>query len=228
MLSGMLLKTLRRAAGFAADALYPPRCPLCDAFVAARDEPCEDCSASLNILEADACLLHLSRSWFLRCRSRFAYDGPIRNALQGFKYGERLDLLRFLTAALAEEARRMGGLNLVVPVPLHPKRLGNRGFNQSALLATRLGKISGAQVELGALLRTRDIAPQVGLERAERMENVKGAFAVDEKRTAKIALRDILLIDDVLTTGATVNECARALMKSGANSVSVLTVARTL
>lgn len=212
----------------ALDAIYPPRCPLCDAFAMEQDIPCSACGPSLVRLEGDAYLPHLPRRWFSRCRSPFAHEGRPREALHSLKYGERFDLARFFASELAREAAMIEGMEAVVPVPLHPRRLRERGFNQSALIASRLGRTLRVAADLDSLRRVRDIAPQVGLDRHERIENVKGAFAVHPRRAGSLSGRGILLIDDVLTTGATANECARALIEAGAKGVSVLTVARAL
>jgi ComF family protein len=111
--------------------------------------------------------------------------------------------------------------DLVAPVPLHPKRLRARGFNQALLLARGL---SDTPVAREALTRVRHTAPQVGLNPKERRENVKGAFAVPEP--AGVKGKNVLLLDDLYTTGATVRECARVLRRAGAHRVDVLTVAR--
>lgn len=224
----MLRKAISRLITVVADAVYPPRCPLCDAFQPGRDAPCPDCAVLLRTLTADALLAPAIAAKLERCRSCFAYEGRIVDALHGFKYRERLDLLRYLGRSLAEEARRMGDVDLVLPVPLHPRRLRERGFNQAALLARRMGGQVGAVVELDLLARVRDIPPQVGLAREERIANVRGAFAVRAPYASRVAGRRLLLIDDVMTTGATLAECARALADAGAASVSALTVARAL
>lgn len=221
MLSGFLKDTAEAIT----DVVYPLRCPLCDTFVGVRDRGCSDCMASLNFLESDALLDHLPKIWFTRCRSCFAYEGRIKDAIHGLKYGERLDIVRFLGDVLATEAVAMGEFETIVPVPLHPARLRSRGFNQSVLLARQMGRLIEREVDLDSLKRSGYIRPQVGLQKDERIRNVKGAFNV--RRAVHIMDKNILLVDDVLTTGATVNECASVLIRGGAASVSVLTVART-
>lgn len=219
---------IRKCINTVINAVFPPRCPLCDAFTDVRARPCKGCSITLHVLGGDAHLPALRKIWFSRCRSRFAYEGGIKDSLHNYKYGERLDLAKFLSDELAIEAADIGVFDVIIPVPLHPRKLRSRGFNQSAILARRLGRVTSVKVDLDSLVRVRDIEPQVGLEKAKRVENVKGVFAVNPKRYGYIAGRVVLLIDDVLTTGATINECARALMKADATSVSILTVARTL
>ena len=117
-------------------------------------------------------------------------------------------------------------IDLLVPVPLHVKRLRERGFNQAHLLIRRWAKQEGIPFDGLTLSRSRWTAPQTGLSRSERRKNIKGAFSI--RHPERIKGRKIVLVDDVYTTGATVNECARVLMKAGAEFVDVLTLARAV
>ena len=116
--------------------------------------------------------------------------------------------------------------DLIVPVPLHPRRLRWRGFNQSVLLGREVGRAWGLRLDPFVLKRRKETAPQSGLALKERRPNVRGAFAVVPRRSVE-GLR-LLLVDDIYTSGATVNECARVLLRSGAREVQVLTLGRTL
>ena len=115
---------------------------------------------------------------------------------------------------------------LLVPVPLHRWRLWRRGFNQAALLAQALAKLSGAGIDLTVLTRVRATPPSAGMGRAARAKNVRGAFRIVDK--TRIKGRTIILVDDVLTTGATADACARHLVRAGAGGVHVLTFARVV
>lgn len=208
--------------------VYPARCFLCDTHLNAIDEEmrCRACATSTRRLGADFNAPRLAHAWFDRARSLYPFEGRVRDVLHGLKYEQRFDLVRPLARALADEARRLFEVDCVMPVPLHPWRLASRGYNQAALLAHPVARDIGVPLELHALTRIRSTKPQVGRELEERLKAVKGAFAVRDAHA--VEKRSILLIDDVLTSGATANECARTLKKAGARRVVVLTVARPL
>lgn len=162
---------------------------------------------------------------FTRARSAVVYNEASRKLVIDFKYGDRLHAVQTFTPWLARAgAALLADADLIVPVPLHYRRLWQRRFNQSAILGEALAKRTGIDFLPDALLRQRHTEKQKGLSRKERHENVRGAFAVNENA----ALRDktIVLVDDVYTSGATLNECARVLKKAGAAQVYVLTIAR--
>jgi ComF family protein len=117
-------------------------------------------------------------------------------------------------------------IDLIIPVPLHPKRLRWRGFNQSLLLARQVSRMYEVPVDPFLLYRSRETPPQTQLTEEERRKNVRGAFAMDAAKPLKG--KSVLLVDDVYTSGATVNECSRVLVRGGAKTVHVLTLARTI
>ncbi len=164
---------------------------------------------------------------FEMARAPVAFGGTVREAIHLFKYGRQRVMIGYLGGFVEDAAAKwFGGSTLVVPVPLHRKRFRQRGFNQSLFLAERAAGSLGVRLSIDALARTRHTRPQVDLDPSERERNVKGAFAVT--RPSEIKGEAVLLVDDVYTTGATVNECARVLKKAGAGSVRVLTVSRAL
>lgn len=167
-------------------------------------------------------------SWIDGCASCFAYDGVLKDALHGFKYLGRLDQVRFFGDALVRRSAALWAFDVIVPVPMYPRKLKKRGFNQAALLARYLGKACGKPVWLDALVRLRDDEAQVELKRNERIGNVRNAFGIGKGFGPRIGGKAFLIVDDVMTTGATANECARALKKGHASKAYVLTVARTL
>jgi ComF family protein len=175
--------------------------------------PCGRCRRGLSSIAAGASL--------------GPYEGTLRTAIHELKYGGQ----RRVAARLAEAALQEAGVRalvepgaVLVPVPLHPRRRRERGFNQSELLAREIARRTGACLAPAALVRRTDTRPQTGLSAAARRANVKGAFAVRQR--ARIAGRSIVLIDDVSTTGATAQACARALREAGAADVRLLTMAR--
>lgn len=184
--------------------------------------------SSVQRLEGDFVPLRLDRVWFDRARSCFAYEGRVAEAIAGLKFHRRFDLVDYFSRSLFSELVALGSHDIIMPVPLHVKRLRERGFNQAALVARQLTAWSGIPVDVTTLARTRYDQPQLGQHATARLENPRNAFAVLAHRASRIAEKKILVIDDVVTTGATVNECARVLMKAGARAVDVLTIARPL
>jgi ComF family protein len=149
--------------------------------------------------------------------------------VHALKYGDRLDLAPVMARWMARAgAELLADADVVVPVPLHWRRIWARRFNQSATLAKLLAEPHGVPVSYAALKRVRATPQQVGLSKSERAANVQGAFRVDPAARAEIARRHVVLVDDVLTSGATVDSCARVLLRAGARQVDVVTFARVV
>ena len=157
---------------------------------------------------------------FAELAAPFLYDGLARELVLSLKYHGHRHLGPLLGEAAVVVAPQ--GADGVVPVPLHPRRQAERGFNQSALIATTVAERLGVPLLEGALSRTRETPPQAGLNAAERKVNVRGAFAAP----ARLEGRTLLLVDDVCTTGATIDACARALRRAGAARVLAVTATR--
>lgn len=225
--------------------LYPPRCEICAAGVGGAEYLCEPCRKSARVIrppfcgrcsepfhgEIDGefeCANCAQRHFhFTHAVARFRSRGVVRELVHRFKY-QREYHLRFLLADFLLEAMqddRMAALpcDAFVPVPLHPARLRWREFNQARAIADVAGKSAGIPV-LDCLRRTRNTSTQTGHDRAERMENLRNAFAL--RQSDGVRGQHLVLLDDVFTTGSTVDECARMLMAAGAASVRALTVAR--
>jgi ComF family protein len=160
---------------------------------------------------------------FTRARAAALYDGPVVQAITRFKFSRQMACLpllqHWLTRPLCLDL--VAAADLLAPVPLHRTRIKHRGFNQALLLAQAF---PGTPLAREAVIRTRPTPPQVGLNPREREKNVKGAFAAPEQGLVKG--KNVLLVDDLFTTGSTVKECARVLRQAGARQVEVLTVAR--
>lgn len=163
---------------------------------------------------------------FTEARSLFVYAPPLRDALHLLKYRGKVALARPLGDLMAEGFEPPAGLEAIVPVPLHPARLRDREFNQSLLLADRLSRRLGPPVAPMGLVRLHATAPQTELSRSARLKNLRRAFAVPNPD--RLAGKKVLLVDDVFTTGTTVNECAKALRRAGTGDVFVVTLARTI
>jgi ComF family protein len=234
----------------ALDLLFPAVCPLCEVPLAAgrRDPLCGACWGAIVRLRGPRCPVcgvprpagseaagpEGDRAPCPACtarppafdyaRSAAVYAGPLREALHAFKFGGRRALARPLAALIAEECDVPTGVEALVPVPLAPGRERERGFNQSRLIAERLAGTLAVAVRPRWLHRCRPTRPQSDLGANERRDNVRDAF----RAAPAVTGRHVVVVDDVLTTGATAGECARALRAAGAHRVGVLTVARAL
>jgi len=164
-----------------------------------------------------------------RARAAVRYDDVASTLVHALKYGDRLDVAPMMGRWMANAGRLLlAEADALVPVPLHWRRQWVRRFNQSALLAEVMAKVSGRSVAHRALKRIKATPQQVGLDKSARAHNVQGAFRVPAEGKAEAAGRKLVLIDDVLTSGATVDACARALLRGGAASVDVVVFARVV
>ncbi len=225
--------------------LYPPHCAACSADTAAgvhlcaacaeqvkRIEPpfCRQCSQPFDgAIEGEfVCAQCRDRAYHFECAvTRCLSRGVVREFIHRFKYDRqfylRHPLAEWMAEALDDERVRRQPFDAFVPVPLHPARFRERDFNQAEVLAKLIARRSGRPV-LHALKRIRYTTTQTRLDREERMENLRNAFRV--RHAPDVQSRHLILVDDVFTTGSTVEECARVLREAGAASVRVITVAR--
>ena len=166
---------------------------------------------------------------FRRARAAVAYSGVARQMITRLKYNDRIDLAPWMARwMLRAGAELLADADVVVPVPLHWRRFFSRRFNQSAELARAIAALSGKRFEPSALRRVKVTRQQVGLGLREREDNVRGAFRVPPEAEIRVRGRQVLVVDDVYTTGATVFAVAKALKKAGAANVDVLTFARVI
>ncbi len=229
----------------ALDMVLPPRCLSCGAPVAETGTLCGQCWAGLTFISAPRCLIcgipfvyelpdetlcgqcQRRPPRYDRARAVLRYDVASRGLVIAFKHADRTDAAPTFAAWLQRAAGDiLDDGPLLMPVPLHPARLRARRYNQSALLAARLARIAGLDWSADGLVRTRRTRSQGRLGADERRRNVRGAFALSGAGRAAAAGRRVVLIDDVLTTGATVEACARPLRAGGAEAVDVLTLTR--
>jgi ComF family protein len=196
------------------------------AFIA---EPlCDGCGAPFEYATAERCAACLARPRaFARARAAVLYDDASRDLILQFKHADRTDLARLLSGWVSRAADDLlAQADVVAPVPLHRSRLLARRYNQAAELARPLARRHGLAFLPDALVRAKRTESQAGKSGSGRRRNVAGAFAVPAARRRRVEGRRILLIDDVLTTGATAEACARALLAAGASAVDVAVVAR--
>lgn len=209
--------------------IFPARCIGCQQWMEAapRESICPDCFFKLHFLKTPAHLPSLDKNYFGEAWSVLAYQPPALDWIHQFKYYRRWFLTPPLTQLLLRSGLNWENYNALVPVPMHWLRMLRRGFNHSHLLAHELGKKIGKPVSL-CLKKNRHTKAHAKLSSEERIKKTKGVFLLRKGEDEKLADKNFLLIDDVLTTGATVNECAKVLKKAGAAKVDVLTLARPL
>jgi ComF family protein len=241
------LAPMRAALRFALDTALPPLCAACRTPLGDGAGLCSECWAKLHFIEPPYCarlgipftydpgpgLLSMEAianpPAYDRARAAVRYDEIAREMVHRFKYGDRLDLAPMMGGWMARAGRDLtADADALVPVPLHWRRLWARRFNQSAALAHAVSAVSGVPVLLETLKRVRPTAQQVGLDKSERAANVQGAFRVPPEKKAHVTARRLILVDDVLTSGATSDACARALLRAGAAHVDVLVFARVV
>jgi ComF family protein len=232
---------------YAANLLTPPLCLVCDVPVEGAQGLCVACWSKLQHISDPVCdalgtpfeydhgegalsaeAIANPPAWD-KARAAVAFDADGRKLVHQLKYRDQHNATQAMARMMLQAGRKLvAEADVVMPIPLHPKRLWQRRFNQSALLAHEIGKLAARPVDTLSLQRTKVTRQQVGLDAEERRRNVSRAFAVDPLHLAQVARKTVLLIDDVRTTGATAEACAVALKKAGAVKIYVLTYALVL
>jgi ComF family protein len=229
------------------DLIYPPRCPLCGTAIGAQSGLCAECWSDLRIP---------SEPWCARCQRPLTgsaaesgavcapcmaepprHDGIAAGTLYGdgsrklvlaFKHGRRIAMAPMLARLIAARLPKLEGDWLIVPVPLHRWRLWSRGFNQAALLARQIARLTGAELTVDGLVRHKRTPMLGGLGRKARARALSGALSVDRKAIPMLKGAQVILVDDVLTSGATSDACVRVLKRAGAAKVIVACFARVI
>ena len=241
------LAFLKSVFSAAADVVLPPLCFHCSEPLDQHGGLCSDCWSELNFIRMPQCVrcgypfefdmesdslcgACLKRTpSYDQARSALTYDDQSRSMVLSMKYSDRSEGLGSFSKWMTQVGQNMiTESDLIVPVPLHPRRLWKRRFNQSALMAEKIGRLNKRPVDSLSLRRHKATEIQGGLSRRERHLNVRGAFHVSSKAKQKLNGKTILLIDDVMTTGATVEACSRTLKNAGATKVNILTLARVV
>ena len=228
------------------DIILPPRCLLCGKILSDRNGLCETCFEKIRFIgtpccrkcgqplqsgkSVDYCPLCVSdnKNPFRMQRSRVYYDENSRPLIVNFKFHDKTENAEFLARWLFTAGHDIWekGADLLIPVPIHSTRLRERKFNQSALLCCELSKITKIPVEYTILQKYKKTKPQVECNGLTRIRNVKNAFSV--KDAEKLKNKRIVLVDDVMTTGSTLKECAKVLLQAEVASVDALTIARVI
>lgn len=239
-------KVKKEWADAAADLLFPPRCPVCDKPVAYYDRKrriCRGCVSGLPVIRGSRCFCcgrqlkdqekefcadcrkNGTKRYFIRGLPLCTYDDVMRTSIYRLKYGGRREYAEFYGAMMAEafgSAVKRAGIQGIIPVPLHPKREYERGYNQAALLARAFGKRVGIPVYEDYVVRTRHTPPMKMLSAGERQNNLKKAFKIGRN---DVKLKITIVIDDIYTTGSTIDAVAKALKEAGMLKVYFLTLA---
>ena len=229
------------------DLLFPPRCPLCGTAIAEQRGLCADCWAQLDVPSGAACTTcqrpfgDVTANEGAQCAPCLAsppkhdgiaagtiYNDASRKLVLSFKHGGKIALADMLSRLIAARLPKLEGEWLLVPVPLHRGRLWGRGYNQAALLAARIAKLTGQPLVVDGLLRNRKTPSLGGLGRKERERALSGVIGINPKRRPSIDGAKVILVDDVLTSGATSESCVKALKKGGADQVIIACFARVL
>jgi ComF family protein len=242
----------KRVGAAALDLLYPPVCLACRCAIGAHGGLCPECWSAMRFIERPYCErlgtpfetdLASSESGrflsaaavadppvFARARAVVRFEeGPARLLIHRLKYGDRGELAAPMGRWMARAgAELLDEADVLIPVPLHRLRLAHRRFNQSAALARTIAQNSGVPLRCDLLTRPKPTPPQVGLTRRLRAKNMQGAFAVAEAKRIEVAGRRVVLVDDVMTSGATLNAASRVLLRAGAKQVDALVFARVV
>jgi ComF family protein len=234
-----MLKSLLRAS---LDIVLPAQCLSCTEPASGVGQLCSDCFTKISFITAPFCghcglplaepaPLCTACDWdppvFRAARAALRYGPAAKRLILPFKYADRPEAAAGLARLLLRPgAELLARADLLVPVPLHKRRLAARGYNQAGELAKYLGRLAGKPVLIDGLIRTRATRPLAELDQHDREIALRGAIAIRPGRAAALFGRNILLIDDVLTSGATASSCAGALYETGAAGVDVLALAR--
>jgi len=243
-LAASLGRAIRVTLGAAADLIIPPVCLACQEPLSQHNNLCASCWAEVTFIRAPLCdRLGLPMPFdagenmisaaaiaipptYDRARAVAHFSGVMREMILAFKYGDTHNARALFGRWLSTAGHELvADCDLITPVPMHRRRLLARRFNQSAILAQEIARSSDRRYEPQLVKRVRHTQSQVGLTNDQRRRNLAGAFAVPPRQRARIEGRNVLLIDDVITTGTTLNACARVLKRAGAARVDALALA---
>ena len=230
--------------------IFPPKCVLCDKIIEDEDSLCSDCWKKIKFIKEpfcnkcstpfefevsddDICLSCMkNKPLYIKSRSAVVYDSEVSKIIFKFKFYDKLHLKRFMGKCMCRASSDIiDNIDILIPIPLHKKRLIYRKYNQSLLLANEIAKNSGKIVIHDFLYKIKYTVPQASLKQSERQTNLKNKFAINPKYLNDIEKYKNLgfaIVDDVITTGSTVNECIKILNKAGINKVYSISFAKTV
>ncbi len=242
----MLLEFLNKAIKL----IFPPKCVLCGKIIENDDTLCPDCWKKIKFIEKpycdkcstpfefeissnDNCLSCIkNKPLYIKARSAIIYDNEIAKLIFNFKFHDKTYLKRFMGKCMFKASIDIiDNIDILIPIPLHKKRLIYRKYNQSLLLANEIGKLANKEVIYDFLYKTKHTVPQATLKQSDRISNLKNKFAIKSKyleNLEKYKNLNFAIIDDVMTTGSTINECTKVLNEVGINNVYAITFAKTV
>jgi len=224
--------------------IFPPRCPICSVIVSEDGKVCSNCWHGLKFISSPSCvkcdypfefeISHellcakcLEGEWYFdQAMSILKYNDSSKDIVHKLKFADRTNIAKQCAILISKKITK--NYDFIIPVPMHRNRLLKRFYNQSALIADHLGKIVGIEVLHNGLIKTKKHDPQTGLSKQARKTNVAGSFVINPRHATELKVAKVLLIDDVFTTGSTVNECSRVLKRAKVAEVTVCTLARVV
>jgi ComF family protein len=225
--------------------LFPPKCLKCNAVTSRNGTLCATCWKKIKFISEPLCKICgfpfefdvgkdlictnciKNKPFFDHAISLFEYNEHSKNLIHKFKYGDKTYFSRYFAEWLYKRIGvNIGSYEYIIPVPLHRTRMRQRFYNQSSLLAKDLGKLAGLKFLPNALIKTRYDVPQTSLPKNQRLKNVKNSFIINQQYKEEIKNSKIILVDDVYTTGSTINECSKILKKHKCYEITALTLAR--
>lgn len=229
--------------------IFPPKCPLCEKIVEEDETLCKDCWEKIKFIKepfCDKCSSPLeykaskkvicahciqTKPLYVKLRSAVVYNSFVSKIIFKFKFYDKIHLKKIMAKLMVEASKDiMDDIDILIPIPLHKKRLIFRKYNQSLLLAEEIAKLTNKQVIYNFIYKNKHTVPQVKLKQKDRIENIKGKFSINKEYLDKIKEYKNLnfaIIDDVVTTGSTIKECIKVLNKAGIKNVYVISFAKT-
>ncbi len=206
------------------ELIYPTTCGICGKIC--KDALCKKCELRLKKYEIN-CIKKTKKNYYNESLHIFKYEGIIRQKILEYKFQNKSYLYNTFVKILLKNEKVCNFLksyDIILPVPIHKKRMLNRGYNQTELIAKIIAKNTHLKLETTVLVKKKNVISQTKLKKMQRKENVKNAFIIQNEK--KIKNKKVLIFDDIYTTGSTVNECAKVLKKAGTNKIGVLTIAK--